>query len=129
MRRVSEGDEKEKLIDFPRSGVFAVGWHHYNFPDQLYNSTPPTTSLYQPQPDSTSSAIHHPASGDVAYYNNSTDSSDYVTTTSSHSLTAAANGNMQSNTLSSGTVSFQQRRGSLQLWQFLIALLDEPSSK
>lgn len=26
-------------------------------------------------------------------------------------------------------MNFQQRRGSLQLWQFLIALLDEPASK
>lgn len=42
---------------------------------------------------------------------------------------SAPNGNLQSNTLNTGNVSFQQRRGTLQLWQFLIALLDEPSSK
>lgn len=30
--------------------------------------------------------------------------------------------------VSSGTTGYQQRRGSLQLWQFLVALLDDPSN-
>jgi ets translocation variant 5 len=74
--------------------------------------------------------LHHQqqSSGEIVYYNNNSDSSDFVTTTSNHSLTPT-NGSLPSNTLNSGSISFQQRRGSLQLWQFLIALLDEPSSK
>jgi hypothetical protein len=94
----------------------------------FYNVTPPT-SIYSTtqQPDSTSS-LHQQSSGEIVYYNNSTDSSDYVTTTSNHSLTPT-NAALPGNNLNSGNVSFQQRRGSLQLWQFLIALLDEPSSK
>jgi hypothetical protein len=41
-----------------------------------------------------------------------------------------SNANVQSNNnLNHSNTSFQQRRGSLQLWQFLIALLDEPSSR
>lgn len=85
---------------------------------------------HQPQPDSTSSLLLNQPSGEVTYYNNS-DSSDFVTTTSNHSLTStnASNGNLQSSPLNTGPVNFQQRRGSLQLWQFLIALLDEPISK
>lgn len=118
---------REKITNF--LFFFPVGWHHYNFPENLYNVTPPA-SLYSAtqQPDSTSSLHHQQPSGEIVYYNNSTDSSDYVTTTSNHSLTPT-NGSLTSNTLNTGSVSFQQRRGSLQLWQFLIALLDEPSSK
>lgn len=51
------------------------------------------------------------------------DSSEIVTTTSMTS--SAPNGNLQTNTSNSGSISFQQRRGSLQLWQFLISLLEE----
>ncbi|CAO1431267.1 unnamed protein product [Diamesa serratosioi] len=108
----------------------AVGWH-YNFPEQLYNSTTQSTSLYhQQQPDSTSSLHqqHHQASSEIVYYNNSADSSDFVTTTSTPALTPT-NNHLQSNaTTVPGGGHIQQRRGSLQLWQFLIALLDEPSS-
>lgn len=105
---------------------FEVGWHHYNLSDQLYNSSSPATSLYydHQQPDSTSSSLLQQPVADVSYFNNSTDSSDYVTTTSLTSPSSAC-----IPPTSAGNVSFQQRRGSLQLWQFLIALLDEPSSK
>ena len=65
----------------------------------------------------------------MVYYNNS-DSSDFVTTTSnSHLTTPTSTHQLQSNNLNSPSINFQQRRGSLQLWQFLIALLDEPASK
>lgn len=108
--------------------LYSVGWH-YNLSDQFYNTPPSTTSLYHPQPDSTSSV--HQQTADIGYFNNSTDSSDYVTTTSNNQqLTIqATNASVQSNNLSHGNSTFQQRRGSLQLWQFLIALLDEPSSR
>lgn len=104
-----------------------VGWHHYNFSDQLYHPATASTPLYhhEQQPDSTSSTLHQQASEDVTFFNNSADSSDYVTTTSNHSFPTPGIGNLQGST----SISFQQRRGSLQLWQFLIALLDEPSSK
>jgi len=64
----------------------------------------------------------------MVYYNNS-DSSDFVTTTSSSTHLATPTSQLQSNNLNSPSINFQQRRGSLQLWQFLIALLDEPASK
>ncbi|CRL07408.1 CLUMA_CG020381, isoform A [Clunio marinus] len=89
------------------------------------------SSIYhhQQQPDSTSaSSLHQHSTVESHFYNNSTDSSDYVTTTSNPSLTTTTNGTLTCNTLSSANVSFQQRRGSLQLWQFLIALLDEPTT-
>lgn len=109
----------------------SVGWH-YNLTDQFYNTSPASSSLYHPQPDSTSSASIHQQSADIGYFNNSTDSSDYVTTTSNQQQLSiqTTNASVQSNNnLSHGNTSFQQRRGSLQLWQFLIALLDEPSSR
>lgn len=59
-----------------------------------------------------------------------------MTTTSIPALTPTTtptNNHIQSNTNpvsgGGGGGHIQQRRGSLQLWQFLIALLDEPSSK
>jgi hypothetical protein len=76
------------------------------------------------------------STGEVIYFNNSADSSDImstnVTTTSNQSQASISmpNATLQSNIMHhTGAINFQQRRGSLQLWQFLIALLDEPCSK
>ncbi|CAG9808001.1 unnamed protein product [Chironomus riparius] len=106
-----------------------VGWHHpYSFSDHQIYAPSPSTTLYQQQPDSTSSLHHQTTNSEMVYYNNS-DSSDFVTTTSnSHLTTPTSTHQLQSNNLNSPSINFQQRRGSLQLWQFLIALLDEPSS-
>jgi hypothetical protein len=128
----SDGLNKNYLKIIFLISFFKVGWHHhhhYTFPEhQIYASSTPT--IYQQQPDSTSS---HQIASEVVYFNNSTDSSDYVTTTSNSNVTptpptATAHQQLQSNSLNS-PMNFQQRRGSLQLWQFLIALLDEPASK
>ncbi|XP_070503947.1 ETV5-related protein Ets96B-like isoform X2 [Chironomus tepperi] len=118
----------DSLIEEPASAL--VGWHHpYTFSDHQIYATSPSTTLYQQQPDSTSSLHHQSTNSEMVYYNNS-DSSDFVTTTSSSShLTAPTTTHqLQSNNLNSPSINFQQRRGSLQLWQFLIALLDEPAS-
>lgn len=124
----------QNWFDFSFLNSFSpsVGWH-YNLTDQFYNTPTASSSLYHPQPDSTSSAASiHQQSADIGYFNNSTDSSDYVTTTSNQQQLSiqTTNASVQSNNnLSHGNTNFQQRRGSLQLWQFLIALLDEPSSR
>lgn len=75
-----------------------------------YDEQPPMVGAYQPTYPFPS--VEASTGNDVDYMNNS----------SSHTTQA----NVLNSTTSVGT---HQRRGSLQLWQFLVALLDEPSSR
>lgn len=57
-----------------------------------------------------------------------TSSTDYMS--NSNSITTNSNNTMSHlNPINSPSTNSHQRRGSLQLWQFLVALLDEPASR
>lgn len=75
-----------------------------------YDEQPPMVGAYQP--NYAFPSIDTSTGNDVDYMNNSP----------SHTTQA----NVLNSTTSVGT---HQRRGSLQLWQFLVALLDEPTPR
>lgn len=78
---------------------------------------------HEQQPDSTSYTL-----GQTSNFYINVDTPDFVTTTSSSPFTVVGQ-NSNGTSLGNSSVNFQQKRGCLQLWQFLITLLnDEPSS-
>lgn len=96
--------------------IFA-GWHNNFSISQSEQQFFQSTCYYQQQPDSTSSLLtrsspHYHGLGN-------TESPEYPTSTS---LALIGQNSNHSN------ASLQPKRGCIQLWQFLIALLDEPSS-
>lgn len=97
-------------------------------------------------PDSTSHLIHPSSTVQTTTPNDTTISGSYhtnytfrgaeATTVSSSEADYVINSNVvtsnQTNgatVLASSTTGLHQRRGSLQLWQFLVALLDEPAAR
>lgn len=104
----------------------------------LSHQYPDSTSQHQNLhnlPDSSDLLYNHPSSyatyqANVGSAAVDPDSTNYVTTSTplTGTLSAVPTGNVNPQG-GSGVGHIQQRRGSLQLWQFLIALLDEQSPR
>lgn len=116
-----------------------INVHHQSaYPDStshLIHSTPPSTLAAVPTAQATNS--NDTSISDASYHPNysfrcaetasvsSSGENDYVI----NSNVVTSNQNNGTTVLASSTTGLHQRRGSLQLWQFLVALLDEPAAR